>query len=74
MVERWNIGFQKDINHFNFIANPEGGGTINPTLHYSLRAAGSILRPVSPTGWKPEPIIPLFQRSNIPIGAKPLDF
>jgi hypothetical protein len=34
MVERWNIGFQKDINHFNFIVNPAGGGTINPTLHY----------------------------------------
>jgi len=35
MVERWNIGFQKDISHFNFIVNPVGGGTINPTLHYS---------------------------------------
>ena len=34
MVERWNIGFQKDISHFNFIANPVGGGAINPTLHY----------------------------------------
>jgi hypothetical protein len=34
MVEHWNIGFQKDISHFNFIANPVGGGTINPTLHY----------------------------------------
>jgi hypothetical protein len=34
MVERWNIGFQKDINHFNFIFNPAGGGTIYPTLHY----------------------------------------
>jgi hypothetical protein len=29
MVERWNIGFQKDINHFNFTVNPAGGGTIN---------------------------------------------
>jgi hypothetical protein len=29
MVERWNIGFQKDISHFNFIVNPVGGGTIN---------------------------------------------
>jgi hypothetical protein len=38
MVERWNIGFQKDISHFNFIVNPVGGGTINPTLHYPLRA------------------------------------
>jgi len=34
MVERWNIGFQKDNSHFNFIVNPTGGGTINPTLHY----------------------------------------
>jgi hypothetical protein len=34
MVERWNIGFQKDISHFNFIVFPVGGGTINPTLHY----------------------------------------
>ncbi len=34
MVERWNIGFQKDISHFNFIVNPVGGETINPTLHY----------------------------------------
>jgi len=32
MVERWNIGFQKDINHFNFIINPAGGGTIIPTF------------------------------------------
>jgi len=29
MVERWNIGFQKDINHFYFIVNSAGGGTIN---------------------------------------------
>jgi len=34
MVERWNIGFQKDISHFNFIVNSAGGGTINPILHY----------------------------------------
>jgi hypothetical protein len=34
MVERWNIGFQKDNSHFNFIVNPTGGGTINSTLHY----------------------------------------
>jgi len=34
MMERWNIGFQKDTIHFNFIVNPAGGGTINPTLHY----------------------------------------
>jgi len=39
-MERWNIGFQKDINHFNFILNPAGGGTINPTLHHPLRAGG----------------------------------
>jgi hypothetical protein len=29
MVERWNIGFQKDVNHFYFIANLAGGGTIH---------------------------------------------
>jgi hypothetical protein len=29
IVERWNIGFQKDVSHFNFIVNPVGGGTIN---------------------------------------------
>jgi hypothetical protein len=40
MVERWNIGFQKDISPFNFIVNPTGGGTINPTLHYPLQAVG----------------------------------
>ena len=34
MVERWNIGFQKDISHFNFIVDSAGGGTINPALHY----------------------------------------
>jgi hypothetical protein len=38
MVERWSIGFLKDNNHFNFIVNPAGGGTINPTLHRPLRA------------------------------------
>ena len=65
MVERWNIGFQKDVNHFYFIVNPAGGGTINSTLHYPLRAVGSTSR-------MPEPIIPLFHYSNIPIGAKPL--
>jgi hypothetical protein len=60
MVERWNIGFQKDISHFIFIVNPVGGGTINPTLHYPLRGVGSASR-------RPEPIIPLFQYSIIPI-------
>ena len=40
MVERWNIGIQKDIGHFNFIVNPADGGTINPKLHYPLRALG----------------------------------
>jgi len=38
MMERWNIDFQKDNSHFNFIVNPAGGGTINPTLHYPIRA------------------------------------
>jgi hypothetical protein len=40
ILEQWNIGFQKDISHFNFIVNPAGGGTINPTLHYPLRGGG----------------------------------
>ncbi len=39
MVERWNIGFQKDISHLNFIVNP-ADGTIYPTLHFPLRAGG----------------------------------
>jgi len=53
-MERWNAGFQKDNSHFNFIVNPAGGGTINPTLHhpepitspfhYSLRGVGATLR------------------------------
>jgi hypothetical protein len=34
MVESWNIGFQKDISHFNFIADLVGGGAISLTLHY----------------------------------------
>ncbi len=41
-MERWNAGppqaDQKDTIHFYFIVNPVGGGTINPTLHYPLRA------------------------------------
>ena len=52
-----NIGFQEDTSHFNFIVNPAGGGTINPTFHYPLRAESSASR-------RPEPIIPLFHYSN----------
>jgi hypothetical protein len=59
-MERWNIGFPKDNSHFNFIVNPAGGGTINSTSHYPLRA-------VSPTSRRPEPITPLFNCSIIPI-------
>jgi len=37
-MEGWNDDppeeDQKDINHFNFIVNPAGGGTINQTLHH----------------------------------------
>jgi hypothetical protein len=49
MVERWNIGFQKDKSHFIFVINPVGGGTIYPILHYprtyySLRGVGATLR------------------------------
>ena len=31
---------QKDKSGFNFIVNPAGGGTINPTLNHPLRSAG----------------------------------
>jgi hypothetical protein len=55
MVERWNIGIQKDINYLNFIVNPPGGGTINPTLHCPLRAVGST-----------EATIPLFHHAPPP--------
>jgi hypothetical protein len=51
LVERWNIGFPKDNGHFNFIVNPAGSGTINPALHYPLRAGGQS---------------PLFQYSIVP--------
>jgi hypothetical protein len=60
-MEGWNDDppeeDQKDINHFNFIVNPAGGGTIHPTLHHprthystiplfhhSLRGVGPTLR------------------------------
>jgi len=49
MVEGWNIGFQKEVNHFYFIVNPTGGGAINPTLHYPRTHCS---------------IIPEFQHSN----------
>ena len=29
MLERWNIGFQKDISDFNFTVNAADGGTID---------------------------------------------
>jgi hypothetical protein len=61
IMEGWNDDppeeDQKDINHFNFIVNPAGGGTIHPTLHHprthystiplfhhSLRGVGPTLR------------------------------
>jgi hypothetical protein len=44
-MECRNIGFQEDISHFTLIVNLIGGGNINPTLHYSLRALDSALRP-----------------------------
>jgi hypothetical protein len=62
MVDHWNIGFQKDNSHFNFIVNPAGGGTINPTLHYPLRGVGSTSR-------RPEPITPLFHCSLRGVGS-----
>jgi hypothetical protein len=38
---------------------------LNPPYHYPLRAIG-------PASRRPELMIPIFQNSNIPIGAKPL--
>ena len=55
MVERWNIVFQEDMGHFNFMVNPVGGGTINPIFHYSLIGVESTSRR------------PLLQYSIIPI-------
>jgi hypothetical protein len=62
MVERWNIGFQKDNSHFNFIVNPAGDGTINLSEAQALplRAGGQHCL-------IPEPITPLFHFSNFPI-------
>jgi len=70
MVERWNIGFQKDISHFNFIVNPAGGGTINPTLHYPRTHYSTIpefqhsnwgeapnLKPAEMAAWYPQKYI-----------------
>ena len=57
-MEYW---FQKDINHFNFIIKPAGGGTINPTLHYPLRAVGGHYEPEARTH---DSTIPLFHHSN----------
>jgi hypothetical protein len=41
-MEGWNDdppeADQNDINHFNFIVTPAGGGTINPTLHHPKTA------------------------------------
>jgi len=50
MVEHWNIGFYKDISHFDFTVNSGAGGTIKPTLHYP--------RPHYST-------IPVIQHSNL---------
>ncbi len=65
MVELWNIGFQKDISHFNFIVNPVCGGNINPTLHFPLRAAsrseGRLYELEARTHYS---TIPVFHHSN----------
>jgi hypothetical protein len=37
MMEYW---FSKEYWPFYFIANPAGGGTINPTLHSPIRSVG----------------------------------
>jgi hypothetical protein len=59
-MECWNIDFQKDISHFNFIVNSAGGGTINPALHYPLRAVG----PYEPEARTHYSHIPAFQHSS----------
>jgi hypothetical protein len=64
-MERWNIGFQKDNSHFNFIINPAGGGTINPALHYP-RTHYSTIPLFSPSRrvCEPEAIIPIVSEAN----------
>ena len=68
-MEWWNASppqaDQKDIRHFNFIVNPVGGGTINPTLHYPLRGVGSTLWPGSGAEARTHySTIPGFHHSN----------
>jgi len=40
MVERWNIGSQKDKSHFKFFRYAVGGWTINPSLRNPMPASG----------------------------------
>jgi hypothetical protein len=54
-MEYW---FSKGSYHFNFIVNPASGGTINPTLHYPLRAIGGRYEPEAGTHYS---TIPAFQ-------------
>jgi hypothetical protein len=58
-MEQW---FLKDFNHFNFIVKTE----LLPLAQQS-----SILSGLRLYGLEVKPIIPIFQHSNIPIGAKP---
>ena len=48
-MERWNIDLPKDNSDFNFIVNPVGSRTINPTLHHPRTHYSNI---------------PVFQHSN----------
>jgi hypothetical protein len=61
MLERWKIGFSRDIGHFNFIFHPAGCGIIHPTLHNQPDIA------LSAPSRGPEPIIALFRYSIIPV-------
>ncbi len=85
MVERWNIGFQKDISHFNFIVNPAHDNAIwhfkNTICRYQhlchmsyavlfcsiCHMAQLKAGPLIQYCIIPEPIIPLFHCSIIPI-------
>ena len=60
-MELWNIGFHKDINHFNFIVNP---AVVGEMIQHCTILSG--LRLYS-KGWKRRGgQNPLFHYSSIP--------
>ena len=61
----WNDGIMVFLRIlFNFNCILQTIIDINPTVQYPLRVIGS-------KSWRSKPIFPIFQHSNIPIGAKP---